>query len=551
MGNNQNSSSSTRGVSTAAPAAVWRYIFDALEGPAFLHDEDFRVILANQAYCAAAGMSEAEVLGRPYWEVFPLGTGPLPGCKEATLRSDRTGSREEVRIGERLFLSVGSTVRDDQGTILYSLHLFHDITAQRQSEDDLRDAKSLLQSVVENVPMRIFWKDRDFRYLGCNSLFANDAGYPNPDDLIGKDDFEMTWRDQAQLYRDSDNSVMTSGPKLAYEEPQTTPDGNTIWLRTSKVPLRDDRDEVIGVLGIYDDITEHKYLQEQIRQEEAKYRTIFERVWDVIYLVARDGTFNALSPSFEIYTGWQPQDWIGKSFASILHPEDVEFATELYSSVLAGRAAPSFELRIAKKSGGYFNSELSLVPVDFGDGTAAFGIARDITARKQAEKALRYLATTDTLTGITNRHTFSAVLAEEIARARSYETPFSLIMCDVDHFKLVNDNFGHPVGDMVLRQVARLLKKRTRSSDVVARWGGEEFMTLLPQTPRDAARVVAEKIRAAVASHNFDQVGALTVSLGVTSLNPTEELSAILNRVDEALYKAKRNGRNRVEVVAG
>ncbi|HZX29943.1 MAG TPA: EAL domain-containing protein [Rhodocyclaceae bacterium] len=124
---------------------------------------------------------------------------------------------------------------------------------------DLKKQKKLLQSVIEHAPVRVFWKDRDCRYLGCNTLFARDAGLENPDDLIGKTDYEAAWKEQAELYRADDRTVMESGkPKLDYEEPQTTPGGHAIWLHTSKVPLRDENGAVMGVLGVYMDITERK-----------------------------------------------------------------------------------------------------------------------------------------------------------------------------------------------------------------------------------------------------------------------------------------------------
>ena len=121
----------------------------------------------------------------------------------------------------------------------------------------------LLQNIVEGVPIRVFWKDRDLRYLGCNTLFANDAGLTCPDEVIGKTDFDLGWKDQAEIYRADDLRVMESeAPKLAYVEPQTSPDGQTIWLRTSKVPLRDANQIVIGILGIYEDITAQKQAEE-------------------------------------------------------------------------------------------------------------------------------------------------------------------------------------------------------------------------------------------------------------------------------------------------
>jgi len=131
-----------------------------------------------------------------------------------------------------------------------------------------RDASQvLLQNIVEGIPVRVFWKDRDSRYMGCNTLFAKDAGLACPDELIGKTDFEMVWKGQAGLYRADDQRVMESGvSNLGFEEPQTTRDGKTIWLRTSKVPLCDAAQSVVGILGIYDDITRQKQAEDEIRR---------------------------------------------------------------------------------------------------------------------------------------------------------------------------------------------------------------------------------------------------------------------------------------------
>lgn len=122
------------------------------------------------------------------------------------------------------------------------------------------------------------------------------------------------------------------------------------------------------------------------------------------------------------------------------------------------------------------------------------------------------LAITDGLTGINNRQEFSRLLNNEIERAVRYDTPLTLIMYDLDHFKLVNDRFGHNTGDDVLRTVVRLTNDNIRSTDFHGRWGGEEFMVLLPQTTLEAALDVAEKLRLAVAGHQFNQVGTVTAS---------------------------------------
>lgn len=118
---------------------------------------------------------------------------------------------------------------------------------------------SLLGEIIENIPARVFWKDRECRYLGCNSAFALDAGLTSAAEIVGKDDFQLAWKAQAERYRADDQQIMASGlPKLNYEEPQTTPDGRQFWLRTSKVPLLDDNGNISGILGIYEDITARK-----------------------------------------------------------------------------------------------------------------------------------------------------------------------------------------------------------------------------------------------------------------------------------------------------
>jgi hypothetical protein len=119
--------------------------------------------------------------------------------------------------------------------------------------------------VLDTIPVRVFWKDNDLLYIGCNKLFAKDAGLERPEELIGKSDFDMGWSDQAELYQKDDRAVIESQrPKLDYEEPQTTPDGKSIWLQTSKIPLHDKQGKTIGMLGTYTEITERKLAVEQM-----------------------------------------------------------------------------------------------------------------------------------------------------------------------------------------------------------------------------------------------------------------------------------------------
>lgn len=148
----------------------------------------------------------------------------------------------------------------------------------QSSRDEAMITKELLQSVLNTIPVRVFWKSKDLTYLGCNTLFANDAGADSADDITGKDDFQLSWHKEANLYRTDDTEVMTSGAKrLNYEEPQTRPDGSVFWLNTSKIPLCDSNGEVYGVLGTYEDITDRKEKEHEIKELNA---TLEERVED-------------------------------------------------------------------------------------------------------------------------------------------------------------------------------------------------------------------------------------------------------------------------------
>ena len=191
-----------------------------------------------------------------------------------------------------------------------------------------------------------------------------------------------------------------------------------------------------------------------------------------------------------------------------------------------------------------------------GDVLAAYVLLLLNSERLEAElRAARHdielLARTDSLTGLWNRRHFEDTVETEIERARRYGTPLSLLTLDADHFKRINDSHGHHVGDDVLREIARLLGLQIRRSDLLCRWGGEEFMVLVPETDGDRAAAMAEKIRERVAAHEFDGVGRVTVSIGVGQAGPHETADAWLRRVDAALYEAKLQGRNRVVLADG
>lgn len=172
-----------------------------------------------------------------------------------------------------------------------------------------------------------------------------------------------------------------------------------------------------------------------------------------------------------------------------------------------------------------------------------------LAKNKLLSNHLKILAHTDMLTGVLNRTMFEKLLNREILKASRYENPFSVIFIDIDHFKNVNDQYGHPVGDQVLSDFSQLLRQLNRSSDVTARYGGEEFIILSIGSTINETITHAERLRNSVAEHAFDTVSHITCSLGITQFKKGEDTAgSLLKRADEALYDAKQNGRNRVEI---
>jgi diguanylate cyclase (GGDEF)-like protein len=193
--------------------------------------------------------------------------------------------------------------------------------------------------------------------------------------------------------------------------------------------------------------------------------------------------------------------------------------------------------------------------------TAKYAIAVDISTLKKVQNELaeahaqislqnielKMTSVTDSLTGLFNRHKLDATFLSEVERSVRYGQSLSVVMVDIDNFKRVNDVHGHQVGDMVLTSIANILRQSVRKTDTIGRWGGEEFMVICPNTDLDGAIVIAEHMRQSMQLHDFAMIGQVTGSFGVAQLEVGESVTVLLARTDAALYRAKTDGRNRVE----
>lgn len=177
----------------------------------------------------------------------------------------------------------------------------------------LTESRRMLQLVLDTIPVRVFWKDRDSRFLGCNTLFAHDTGYASPDELVGKTDDDTVWQEMAERYRADDRAVMESGiAKIGYEEPQTAADGSRVWLQTSKIPLRDAEGKIIGLLGVYEDITERKRVAEALRASEQRLATVIETAVVGLVIHAADGRVTRCNATAQQLLGLSSEQMLGK-----------------------------------------------------------------------------------------------------------------------------------------------------------------------------------------------------------------------------------------------
>ncbi|MDY7116837.1 diguanylate cyclase [Halomonas sp. SSL-5] len=341
-----------------------------------------------------------------------------------------------------------------------------------------------------------------------------------------------------------------------FETQQRRQDGSLIDVELSNNAATFEGDKLI--FCVVRDITARRATEARLRQSEALLRGIASQVPGALYQyrMAPDGSrsFPYFSQGIVELGGLPLEEIWGpgtETAMSRILPEDAERVEAQTRHSAATLSQVHVEFRALHADGSIRWIECRSTPQQEADGGILWtGILLDITQRKLAEARVQTMAITDGLTGITNRQELGRLLEKEMARASRYASPLSLIMYDLDHFKRINDRFGHNSGDDVLKTVARLVNDSLRGIDHHGRWGGEEFMVLLPETGLAAASKVAEKLRRAIAGQRFETLGTVTASFGVVELADGEDSRSLVQRVDEALYRAKELGRNRVEARA-
>jgi len=294
-----------------------------------------------------------------------------------------------------------------------------------------------------------------------------------------------------------------------------------------------------------------------LRESEEKYRLIADHCGDCLWIMdLATLRFTYVSPAVARIYGATVEETLAQGVSDVLPPESLEVVLKVLEEELAleatGKADPK-RLRTIEveeyrqdRSCVWIENVLSFLRDEHQRPVAIVGVSREVTERRHLEEELRNLAVTDPLTGVYNRRHFLEELQREMSRSNRSACPFSLIMLDVDHFKEVNDRFGHEAGDRVLKELTEMIRKRIRTSDLLARWGGEEFMILMVNTNLPPAATLAEDLLQQLKVRTFAGIGRVTASFGVAAYRTGEGVDELLTRVDNLLYQAKRGGRSRL-----
>ena len=234
--------------------------------------------LLGKNYRDYTDVDNAKILFKTFHEVFKTGR-PSKGLECEVITKNGSRVSHEISI---------SLIRDSSGKPMGFRGISRDISARKRADDALRESQQMLQLVLDTIPVRVFWKDMELNYQGCNRQFAIDAGLSSPEDIIGKDDFALAWAERAESYRSDDLAVIETGiPKLNYEEQETTPDGGIKWLQTGKIPLLDAQGKVKGILGIYGDITDRKQAEQALRESKEYLNQIINCIGDPVFVKDR------------------------------------------------------------------------------------------------------------------------------------------------------------------------------------------------------------------------------------------------------------------------
>lgn len=515
-----------------------------------IEPESGRIIDANKAACEFYGYHRNTIKNMEFkevadfhsigeynscWEIFKKGCNPCICIKN-------------VINGKEKLVNVYSTLIDYQGKKLVHLIIF-DITEEWEIKRKLEFYKRLFEESLNEI--YIFHSDT-YKIIDVNKGAIKNLGY-SKEEFTELTPIDLSPEFSLQTFKEFLEPISNGERRLIIFDTMSRRKDGSLYPAEIHLELIEFGSEKVYV-ALAVDLTERRKIENDLKEKNEVLNTITFYAGDAIIMIDDNGKVTFWNPAAERILGYSRDEIIGKELHSFL-VQDQQLYKEYKKAFKKFRLSGSgsivgrtVEMKTRHKAGYEINVEVSLSVVKVNDSWHAIGIIRDISERKKFEELLYHQSVTDPLTNIYNRRFFMEILEQEAERTKRNKKPFSLIMFDLDHFKNVNDHFGHTAGDKVLKKVADTVKGRIRKTDYFARWGGEEFIILLPETSLNNAANLAEELRRQISTMELEDIGRVTASFGVAEYRYTDTIDTVLLRVDNILYEAKNNGRNCVAV---
>lgn len=431
----------------------------------------------------------------------------------------------------------------------------------RQLEIEAAEERGRLNAILNNAGVGVLLADRHTQHVDVNQRWCRMFGYRRREargilktrDIIHPDDVSEL---------DAHFQALLAGEITSHTQERrfVRKDGSVFWGLISTSTVKGKGGRPMWVVGMITDIQDQKRVEEELRESEERLRFITENTHDVVWQLDSDLRFTYINSADERMRGFVREEVVGQPFKALISPAGYKTFDQamLRQQELAdiGGEVTSFEVEMCCKDGGRIWAEINSTAIHDNSGQIIgyIGVTRDATLRREKHEKLREQTIRDPLTGLFNRRYLDESLERELSRAKRDNLPLALLMIDIDHFKQLNDTYGHQAGDEVIKCLGELIRKGARSADLPCRYGGEEFLLVLPNMSIETAAERAEHWRSAFAGEQIrfgKFVMSATLSVGVSAFpGHGATSSTLINAADRALYAAKKSGRNHVEIAS-